>query len=182
MPGWLSIDLPPADLALDVLWGLPFPRGSASAVYCAHLLEHLYYPHEALRFLGELRRVIGPGGVLRIVVPDIGRALAAYARRDARFFEDRRAWWPEVERARTPLEHVLSYAGANKLPANFFGHKFGYDFDTLRLLLRDAGFGRVERSAYMKSTHRVLRVDSVSRYAAASTRGRHYSLFVDALR
>lgn len=182
IPGWLTVDLPPAALSLDVKWGLPFRDGSARYVFCSHLLEHLYYPDEALGFLAELGRVLAPRGVLRVIVPDVGRCLSAYAEHDQRFFEDRKKWWPDTEHARTPLEQVLSYAGANKRPDNFFGHKFGYDFETLSCLLRDAGFRTLEQSEYMKSKHRALRVDHSSQYAGAETGGTHYSLFVDAAR
>jgi predicted SAM-dependent methyltransferase len=146
------------------------------------MLEHLDYPDAALAFLREVRRVLRPGGVLRLVVPDIHEYLAAYARRDRAFFQARRKTWPDSERCDTMLIETLLYAGAASQPHDFFGHKFGYDVETLKLLLRKAGFRRVERSAYMKSRHPELRVDSASPYARAAYRGRHYSLFVDAVR
>jgi predicted SAM-dependent methyltransferase len=182
LDGWVNVDLPPADLALDVLWGLPFPKGSARFVFCAHLLEHLDYPRDALQLLVDLRRVLARGGVLRLVVPDVEQYLIAYARRDRRFFRDRAQTWPKGVDHPTPLEQVLSHAGANKAPYDVWAHKFGYDFETLRLLLRQAGFTRIERSSYMNSRHRELRVDTASHYARAHTRGTHYSLFVDARR
>ncbi len=182
LDGWLNLDLPPADLALDVLWGLPFPKGSARFVFCSHLLEHLDYPDDALRLLVDVRRVLAAGGVLRLIVPDIEQYMVAYSKRDRRFFRDRAEHWSKDAKGATLLEQVLSYAGANKPPYNFWGHRFGYDFETLRELLRRAGFRRIERSSYMKSRHRALRVDTASDYAGARTRGRHYSLFVEARR
>lgn len=182
LEGWLSVDLPPADLSVNVLWGLPIRGASARVVFCSHMLEHLDYPDAALAFLREVRRVLRPGGVLRLVVPDIQEYLAAYARRDRAFFRARRKIWPGSERCETMLTETLLYAGAASQPHDFFGHKFGYDFETLKLLLRKAGFRRIERSAYMKSRHPDLRVDSASPYARAAFRGRHYSLFVDAVR
>ena len=75
LDGWINIDVHPAPLALNVLWGLPFPPASVSFVFVSHLLEHLFYPRDVKPFLAELRRVLAPSGIVRIVVPDkIGRA------------------------------------------------------------------------------------------------------------
>ena len=45
-------------------------HGPFDAVYCCHALEHLY-PHEVNRALAEFRRVLRPGGIVIIVVPDL---------------------------------------------------------------------------------------------------------------
>lgn len=44
--------------------------GSFDVVYCCHALEHLY-PHEVYLALKEFARVLTPGGVAVIVVPDL---------------------------------------------------------------------------------------------------------------
>ena len=54
----------------DLRRGIPFPDDSADAVYHSHVLEHI--DRSAVPgFLAEIRRVLRPGGVLRIVVPDL---------------------------------------------------------------------------------------------------------------
>ena len=50
--------------------GIPFPDESVDAVYHSHLLEHLDRD-VALKFLGEIHRVLKPGGIHRIVIPDM---------------------------------------------------------------------------------------------------------------
>lgn len=181
LPGWLNVDVHPADLPLDVRWGLPFADGAVHRIFMCHVLEHLYYPDEAVAVLADLRRALSRDGVLRIVVPDIGQSLRAYIEQDDAFFAARRAtwhWWPE---GGTRLGEVLSYAGAGARPGAFFeSHKFGYDFDTLRHALVEAGFTRVERSGYMASAHAELRVDDTSPAASARHPGGHYSLFAEA--
>ena len=59
----------------DLRKGIPLGDSSADAVYHSHLLEHLDR-HLVNRFLAEIHRVLRPGGVHRIVVPD----LEGYAR------------------------------------------------------------------------------------------------------
>lgn len=45
---------------------LSFPDATFDRVIAAHVLEHLYKPHEVLR---EWRRVLKPGGVLTLLLP-----------------------------------------------------------------------------------------------------------------
>jgi predicted SAM-dependent methyltransferase len=59
----------------------PFADGSAALVYASHCLEH--FPRaDVPRVLAEWRRVLRPGGVLRLSVPDFDRLLAIYAEHD----------------------------------------------------------------------------------------------------
>jgi predicted SAM-dependent methyltransferase len=56
---------------------LPFSTDSFDAVYSSHVLEHLYEP-EAYGLLSECVRILKPGGVLRIVVPDLQAMVRLY--------------------------------------------------------------------------------------------------------
>lgn len=56
---------------------LPVADGSAEVVYSSHMLEHLDR-EEARVFLGECHRVLRPGGVLRLAVPDLQMLVANY--------------------------------------------------------------------------------------------------------
>jgi predicted SAM-dependent methyltransferase/predicted 2-oxoglutarate/Fe(II)-dependent dioxygenase YbiX len=178
--GWVNIDVSGTDFRQDLRWGLPFPDGAAKYIFASHVVEHLYRYHEAPTVLGEIHRVLAPGGVFRVVVPDVEKCLRAYARGDERFFEDRKKTWPWAATCKTRLDHFLTYAGANQTLEGFTGHKYGYDFETLSLALREAGFARVKRSRYMGSEHPPLRVDDASSNASARSRGTSYSLFVEA--
>jgi predicted SAM-dependent methyltransferase len=79
-PEWTNVDLVPAGpdvIACDLRRPLPFAAGSFEAVYAAHVLEHLA-PGEAGRLLAEARRLLAPGGIVRIVVPDLEGIARAY--------------------------------------------------------------------------------------------------------
>lgn len=181
LDGWVNIDVYPAPLAMNVLWGLPFAAGSVRYVFVSHMLEHLFFPRDVKPFLAEIRRVLAPDGIVRIVVPDIEQCIEAYVNHDHSFFGSRREawpWWPENP---TRLEDFLAYAGAGAEPAYLFeSHKYGYDFETLSHVLAGAGFSRILRSSYMASPHEALRVDHVSAVASAKYGERYYSLFVEA--
>lgn len=61
----------------DIRQPLPFPDQVFDAVYANHVLEHLT-PAEGSRFVGELLRMLKPGGICRIVVPDLESTCREY--------------------------------------------------------------------------------------------------------
>lgn len=58
---------------------LPFAAGSVEVAYASHMFEHLDRG-EARAFLAELRRVLAPGGLVRLAVPDLRRLVDEYQR------------------------------------------------------------------------------------------------------
>lgn len=70
---WLNYDLDPQDRSIrsiDLSRSLPFTSNSVDAIYHAHVLEHL--DREAgVRLLTECFRALRPGGIIRVVVPDL---------------------------------------------------------------------------------------------------------------
>jgi predicted SAM-dependent methyltransferase len=148
-------------------------------IFAAHVVEHLHRHGEAPTVLRDIHRVLQPGGVFRVVVPDIEKYLRAYVAGDAQFFDDRKKTWKWAEDCKTYLEHFLTYAGAGQTLEAFGGHKYGFDFDTLALVLREAGFSKIERSEFMQSAVPELRIDDKSVNARANSNGHYYSLFVD---
>jgi predicted SAM-dependent methyltransferase len=62
--------LPPNVVVHDLRKGIPFPDASVDVVYHSHLLEHIDR-EVAPRFQLEVLRVLRPGGLQRIVVPDL---------------------------------------------------------------------------------------------------------------
>jgi SAM-dependent methyltransferase len=63
-------ELPRNILVCDISKGLPFADNSVDAVYHSHMLEHLDRS-VVDKFLFEVNRVLRPGGIHRIVVPDL---------------------------------------------------------------------------------------------------------------
>jgi predicted SAM-dependent methyltransferase len=79
-PDWTNVDLVPAGgdvIPCDLRRPLPFAADSFTAAYAAHVVEHLA-PVEARRLLTEMLRVLSPGGIVRIVVPDLEGIARAY--------------------------------------------------------------------------------------------------------
>ena len=81
-PGWINLDSAPAGpgvRACDARRGLPFADASVDVVYHAHMLEHLE-ADDARKFLAECHRVLRPGGIMRVVVPDLEGIAQTYLR------------------------------------------------------------------------------------------------------
>jgi predicted SAM-dependent methyltransferase len=79
-PGWVNVDFAAGDhsvLSHDLRKGVPFPAAHFDVVYHSHLLEHFSRPF-ALSFLRETHRVLKPGGLTRIAVPDLERIARGY--------------------------------------------------------------------------------------------------------
>ena len=86
---WINLDHQPSSpevKAFDIRKPLPFENGTCDAVYASHVLEHLDRD-EGRRLLRECRRVLKPGGVVRIVVPDLEDFCRYYLQRLAAVIE-----------------------------------------------------------------------------------------------
>jgi predicted SAM-dependent methyltransferase len=149
LAGWVNLDCyppPPAKdveiLTLDLRRGLPLASGSVAALFSEHFLEHLPFDTVAARVLPEIRRVLQPGGKLRIGVPNgeyfVDQYVAARTGNSEEIFERHRHGKTRM----TMLNEI----------AHGFGHYFVYDFETLSSLLAAAGFTAIRRCAPFDST------------------------------
>lgn len=79
-PDWVNIDFSPIDKRVkkvNLLGTLPFTDKSFDVAYSSHFLEHLT-PQKALQVLKEIKRILKPNGIVRIVVPDLENLTSAY--------------------------------------------------------------------------------------------------------
>lgn len=60
------------DAEINITNPLPFSDGCASFIFAEHVIEHVTH-RQAWLFLAECWRVLAPGGVVRIAIPDISR-------------------------------------------------------------------------------------------------------------
>lgn len=86
--GWLNSDVsnyPGVDLVADIRDGLPIADNTFDYIVAIHVLPEIPYG-DLDRTLTELRRVLKPGGVLRLSLPDMDLALRAYQNGDVDYF------------------------------------------------------------------------------------------------
>ncbi|MBI1354547.1 MAG: methyltransferase domain-containing protein [Acidobacteria bacterium] len=71
--GWIGIDkvaTPAAHIVRDITRGLPFDDASVDEIYCDNVLEHIGPSEDFIFVLNEFYRVLKPGAVATIIVPD----------------------------------------------------------------------------------------------------------------
>jgi SAM-dependent methyltransferase len=138
----------------NVRSGLGYDDGSIAVVYASHLLEHLYR-EEALRFLRDVRRALVPGGVCRIVVPDVAAIVGWYLAHQREPAEQRQQpssdllmrlllLRPDRPRGTGIVALVRQWADLHE-------HKWMYDQDGLLALVAEAGFVDVSPRGYLDS-------------------------------
>lgn len=132
--------------------GLPFGDGEASIVYASHVLEHLERKH-AQTFVREAHRVLKPGGVIRLVVPDLERLARLYLQ-DKQKGESKGA--RPADQFMTGMLTCVDHG--DSMPLRLYrtyldtlSHKWMYDRDSLETLLSDAGFRELAPRGYLES-------------------------------
>jgi predicted SAM-dependent methyltransferase len=79
-PDWVNIDKYPVNqnvIPHDLRQSLPFTDNIFDVVYHSHVLEH-FSRTEGKIFLRECFRICKPGGIIRIVVPDLENIVRSY--------------------------------------------------------------------------------------------------------
>ena len=141
IPGFVHVDL--CDLphiahhaSIDAL---PFIADSAAAlIYCSHALE--YFDRDAAKaVLKEWWRVLAPGGVLRLAVPDFAALIQVYQRTG------------ELASVLGPLFGKMTIATPGG-PQTLF-HKTTYDQASLSALLLECGFAAPQRWDWRATEH-----------------------------
>jgi SAM-dependent methyltransferase len=107
---------------------------TVDAVYSSHNVEHLY-PHDVPTALGEINRVLRPGGFAFIKVPDLQEV--------ARFVADGKLEDPlyiSSVGAIAPLDILFGHRPALARGNTFMAHHTGFTGPTLGAALIGAGF------------------------------------------
>jgi SAM-dependent methyltransferase len=167
-PGWINIDNSPnarlarypwvrgtlwklgilSDLHYSVKWSasiqnydlkkkLPYKDSSVDYVYTSHFLEHLAL-NDSQRLMSEVFRIMKPGGIVRVVIPD----LAVGARKYLRAIEAN----PNDANAATEFLDWLQLAR----PGVRDTHLWMYDAPSLSAMLNGIGFLSVAVCEYRK--------------------------------
>jgi len=115
---------------VDLTKRLPFRDQSVRVFFSSHMLEHLY-PDEVEALMREMHRCLAPGGICRVVVPDLERIVRLFDRNDPRCFI-------------TELFEVTTRKHAR------IAHHSAFTGPLLVKLFTDAGFSKAEQLAYRK--------------------------------
>ena len=141
-PGWreIRLDLDPAvkpDIVCSITDISPVAADAVDAVWSSHNLEHLQR-HEVPLALAEFLRVLKPGGLLLLTLPDLQQV--------ARFIvEDRLEDSAYLSQSGpiTPLDMIFGHTASLARGNQFMAHRTGFTARTLHKLLIEAGFADV---------------------------------------
>jgi predicted SAM-dependent methyltransferase len=150
IPGWVNVDRDPASEIVDVSWDLrhPLPIHDCTVEYIfhEHFMEHLTV-EEGLALSRECLRMLKPGGILRVGMPDLAEVVRQYAENDWRL-----PWMKKYG-----YEHIQTRAENINISFREWEHKWLYDREELHRRLREAGFETIRDAVRKESTVDALR-------------------------
>lgn len=140
----------------DLRRRFPWADDSVDVIYSSHTLEHLS-PTEGRRFVRECHRVLRPGGVIRIAVPDLRACVERYL---------------GGKLCSTDFLEALSVDAVRPGDGRFkrllaphvrFPHRCMYDADSLASLMRGVGFETELTDAFRSGIEGIEAVESRDR-------------------
>jgi predicted SAM-dependent methyltransferase len=141
---------------IEICWDIakklyPLSDNSLEGIYTEHCLEHIPY-QKCADNIKEYYRLLKPGGVVRIIVPDGEIYCDLYEKRKT----DPSVILPYGEKEETGMISI------NRI-FRIHGHLFIYDFETLSLLLQKAGFTQIMKQKFSQGHDKRLLIDRADR-------------------
>jgi predicted SAM-dependent methyltransferase len=142
---WLNVDGftdKNVHFLIDISRALPFPSETFEGVFCEHVLEH-FSVNDGLKISREVKRILRPGGVFRVVVPDAEYVIRMYLQKPQELI----AYRGSGDAGETAMEMVNTFFRQR------YDHQFLYDWATMEKMLLNAGFDKVSRARFGVPIH-----------------------------
>ena len=149
--GWVNVDLDAEslpDVLVDLSAALPFRDGTASFMHTEDFIDQLELDG-AQAFLRECHRILQPGGVIRVLTPDVEKLCRMYINEP----DALKALWRD--HVGVPLKYGTAAEIVN-VGMRFAGHTFLYDQETFTALAESSGF-QVRQVSFNESDYPELR-------------------------
>lgn len=127
----------------DIISGLPIPDGVVRGLYASHILEHLSRDDFSIALHNSFR-LLAPGGIFRLIVPDLeARAVTYLAAVRSGSFDASDVFMRSTglgleHRPRSALQHTVALLGNS-------AHLWMWDYPCLSHELASAGFVEIRR-------------------------------------
>jgi predicted SAM-dependent methyltransferase len=151
LKGWFNTDLFPnaRRTKLDSTKTFPYPDNTFDYIFTEHMIEHVPYAAGQV-MLRECYRVLKPGGILRLITPDVKFLMSLYNDREKQINKDYIKWNSELF-FKDGSPHT-----ATSVINNFYrdwGHRYIYDIPTMRDAMTKAGFSEIKEGKLNQSEH-----------------------------
>jgi predicted SAM-dependent methyltransferase len=154
--GYCNLDYswrPGVDVCWDVTRSLPMSDSSVRGIYTEHCIEHLEFC-AVFDLLKECYRVLANESYIRIIVPDA----AIYIREYVKHIGGDKVAMPYRE---DDTQNGI-YTPIMSINRIFYshGHRFIYDFETLKIMLERSGFSQVAKLSFGVGSDKMLLLDT----------------------
>lgn len=158
MLGWINADLTatsPEVFTMDASRPFPFPDNSFSYVFSEHMFEHLELSGQQ-NMMSECNRVLRPGGVLRLAMPNFDFLINLVNNPDSEF-NRRYLDWSYQMFIQKKVKYGVDRDDYSVYVVNNFMHDWGHKFIHTPTSLKDmalsCGFCKGERLPIGESSH-----------------------------
>lgn len=125
--GFISVGLEPGHDVVTDLRKLPLPDDYADEAMAIHVIEH-FYLWDVVPALTEWKRVLKPGGLLVLELPDLYKCCVNFIR----------------DFGANPRNSLWGIYGDHRYDDPLMLHKNGYTPESLAALVREAGFVEIK--------------------------------------
>ena len=146
---------------------------SVDNYYSSMILEHLDRVH--LEFvLSEIYRTLKPGGMFRVVVPDINVGVKFYLNQPEKLFTKGCPYQADEILTKFKAGRLISWFYSPDISKSANGHKMAFDFELLSYFLKKAKFSETQRSSFHNCIEIFMDRDH-EKY-------KHYALYVNVIK
>lgn len=158
LKGFTTVDALDWDGNTDIFWNLTktpyeFVKEPVDEILAMEVLEHISF-RDTDRVLAEWYRILKPGGKIHIQVPDCGKMMEMYVKKQVcqcvphkakdwdSYHADPKCWDCKGKAKVAPTRWLFSFTGAQK--HQFDKHLSIFTKESLETKLRQAGFSKIE--------------------------------------
>ena len=146
LEGWLNSDVYPRSkniVYLDAAKPFPLADQSFDYIFSEHMIEHVSY-EDGLRMLKECRRVLKPGGKIRMTTPNLETFIGLFDTEKNDLQKGYMQWYTERY---FPEGHEVRESFIINRCFHGWNHQFVYDVATLRNSFEQSGFVEIKLCA-----------------------------------